>query len=104
MTRQQKIFRSLVAAGLSAAVAALSSCSSYGPAFDPYAATGPGGKKISSTSTNLDNPEFSSVDSPGSGIPSQWLRPSKEPYRIGPGDELLIEVVGIAGTSSTTFV
>jgi protein involved in polysaccharide export with SLBB domain len=75
-----------------AAAALFSSCSSYGPSFDPYAAN-----------SKLEQASFKSVDT-GSKIPSAWLKPSQESYRLGPGDELLIEIIGIAGSASTTFV
>jgi polysaccharide biosynthesis/export protein len=97
MKTKNHFARLICAALLAAAVAALSSCSSYGPSFDPYAKPAAGGKG------NLGSPDFSTVDA-SQRIPARWLKPSQDSYRLGPGDELLIEIVGIENSTSTTFV
>ncbi len=45
---------------------------------------------ITTTSTNQLRPE--------------WLKPSVEPFRLGPGDRIEIEILGLAGSRTTTFV
>src|SRR3990167_8692651 len=72
----------------------LASCSSYGPEFNPYSSNSPAG-----VSTN----SFESVKIERK-ISSEWLRAPSEPYRLGPGDSLTIELVGVANTQTTTFV
>lgn len=34
----------------------------------------------------------------------EWLKPSAEPFRLGPGDKLQLEMLGRSGTRATTFV
>ncbi len=78
------------------ALACFCGCSSYGPKFDPHAAT-------NSSNHSLSAAKFSSVDF-NQDIPAEWLRPPKEAYRLGAGDELTIEVVSLPETQSTTFI
>ena len=68
---------------LSGAVA----CQHRGPAFDPLA----------------EQPGFTTV-ARDLRPPESLLRPSPEPYRIGPGDVLSIEIAGLPETRATTFV
>lgn len=37
-------------------------------------------------------------------IKPEWLKPSTEPFRLGPGDKLELEVLGRSGSRATTFV
>jgi polysaccharide export outer membrane protein len=38
------------------------------------------------------------------GVPSEWLKPPTEPFLIGPGDVLEIEILGEAGSLATASV
>lgn len=51
----------------------------------------------------LDEEAFEFVGSERS-IEPEWLLPSKDPYQVGVGDWLEIEITGIAGSRSETFV
>ncbi len=73
-------------------------CSSYGSKFDPYAGPSPATAPLDDVSN-----QFTSVKVENK-VPSEWLRPSDQPYRLGSGDELLIEVVGVSNSVSTTFI
>lgn len=83
------------AALLGLGVLLLAGCRTTGPTFDPRAqpAGNPG-----STRTNL----FTSAAS--SPIKPEWLQPPAEPFRLGPGDRLELELLGRTGTRTTTFV
>lgn len=37
-------------------------------------------------------------------IRPEWLRPSTEPYRLGPGDRVELEILGHTGTRAVTFI
>ena len=37
-------------------------------------------------------------------IKSEWLRPPQEPFRLGPGDKIEIELLGMTGSRTVTFV
>ena len=62
------------------ALLALAGCAPMGPKFQPGAHATAG------------SAEFSKVKLPG-GIPSEWLKPPTEQYRLGPGDRLEIEMM-----------
>lgn len=72
-------------------------CSSYGPTFDPYA-------QETSAGLDQDTNSFAAVTVPGNQIPTEWLKPSGQAYRIGPGDELLVELIGVSNSTASTFV
>lgn len=71
-------------------------CKTAGPAFDPRAThkapmgAGIAASFVSAAETNLIRPE--------------WLKPSTEPFRLGPGDRIEIEILGATGTRTSTFV
>ena len=95
--RSQFILGAILAAGLSG-------CTSYGPRFD--ARTG----KLESDATpqpgeagKPGDPQFSSLPFTNS-IPSEWLRPSTEFFRLGPGDSLQVEILGEAASASVQTV
>lgn len=91
MTVLKTTFKKLVAP---LALIAICGCSSYGPKFDPYASqSSKKGSQTKFTHVKLEN-----------SIPSSWLRPDANSYKLGPGDELTIEIVGVADTLLTTFV
>ncbi len=52
---------------------------------------------------SAQEPSFQSV-SMKKGIDPSWLKPPLEPYRLGPGDLVEIEVAEVGGTLSRTFV
>ena len=87
---------SVVGIVLAAVGLGLAGCTvTKGPSFDPRAkAAGAGGTNASGIFTNAA----------ASKIKPEWLVPSKEPYRLGPGDKLELELVGRTGTRTTTFV
>ena len=97
-----KAFKSLWTASwltrLAAAVSLLlflAGCKTTGPKFDPragHAATGKAG------STNL----FANATT--NSIKPEWLKPSAEPFRLGPGDRLDLEILERTGTRTATFV
>lgn len=62
------------------------------PRFDPRAGHSQlaAPSFVNTTSTNQLRPE--------------WLKPSAEPYRLGPGDRIEIEILGLTGSRTTTFV
>ena len=73
----------------------LAGCKSAGPKFEPRAARKPapiaGSTNLfSNAATNRLNPA--------------WLKPSTEPFHLGPGDRLELEVLGRTGTRAVTFV
>lgn len=53
--------------------------------------------------TILDEEAFASVESERDLDPA-WLSPSREPYLVGVGDWLEIEITGISGSRNETFV
>ncbi len=63
--------------------------------FDPRA---PIPAAIGSPATNLTSLVISNQIKP------EWLHPSTEPYRLGPGDRIELEILGRTGTRTTTFV
>ena len=63
--------------------------------FDPRAPTP---APIGAPATNLTSVISSNQIRP------EWLRPSTEPYRLGPGDRIELELLGRTGTRTTTFV
>ena len=81
-----------VGAALGLVLATLTGCTTKGPAFDPRQPQAGTGLTnfVSATDTNRINPE--------------WLKPPAEPFRLGPGDRIEIEVLGLAGSRTTTFV
>ena len=62
------------------------------PTFDP------GPKKVEGSATN----GFTAAAT--NHIKPEWLQPSTEPFRLGPGDRIEIEVLGETGTRASTFV
>ncbi len=70
-------------------------CKTYGPKFDPRAKQGSAG---TASATNL----FTNATT--NRLKPEWLNPSVEPFRLGPGDKLELEVLGKTGSRSTTFV
>jgi len=73
----------------------VSGCKTSGPKFDPRAGQMPAGKLsatnlFANATTNRLNPE--------------WFKPSTEPFRIGPGDRLEVEILGRTGTRTAMFV
>jgi protein involved in polysaccharide export with SLBB domain len=73
----------------------LAGCATTGPRFDPR--TNPG-TADGTAGTALFAP------APTNRIDPEWLRPPTEPFRLGPGDKLELEILGRAGTRATTFV
>lgn len=72
---------------LSAAALCICGCATKGPSFDPR-----GTKGANFVPAGLTNE-----------LDAAWLRPSTEPYRLGPGDGIDIELLGdISGRSSLT--
>ena len=67
-------------------------CKSTGPKFDPLATQlqGTNAQFVATTNANPIKPE--------------WLTPSREPFRLGPGDSIEIEKLGPGGTRVITFV
>lgn len=47
--------------------------------------------------------EFERLQAPA-GLDPSWLEPSREPYRLGIGDILEIEITGVPGTRAETFI
>jgi len=77
---------------LSAALACLTACQSAGPKFDPRAKSG------AATAGNFTK------TSAGEAIDPAWRNAPKDPFRLGPGDVLEIEVIGDGTTRATTTV
>ncbi|MCB1126927.1 MAG: polysaccharide biosynthesis/export family protein [Verrucomicrobiae bacterium] len=67
------------------------SSSSGAPHFDPRATT-------AQPLTNLVEVGFTNTLNP------EWLEPSRKPYRLGPGDEIDIEILGESDGPTETFV
>lgn len=67
-------------------------CKTPAPSFPPTAMTTPAG-----------NTEFVTVGTP-QGLRPEWLQPPTEPFRLGPGDRVEIELLGVADRRSATFV
>ncbi len=65
-----------------------------GPKFDPRAKSVPGGMNASGIFTNAVIGQ----------LKPEWLQPSRDPYRLGPGDHIELELIGHTGTRSSTFV
>lgn len=80
---------------LSLGLLLLAGCSTTGPKFDPRAKPAAGNV---TTGTNLF------TTSPTNQINPEWLKPPTEPFRLGPGDKLELELLGRTGTRTTTFV
>lgn len=77
-------------------VCALAGCRSHGPqgSFDPRAQV---------ESIQLGTGDFAAVDG-AREIAAEWLVPSRAPYRLGVGDWVGLEIAGIEGSRSETFV
>lgn len=82
MPHRSQLLQVLVRLGFAAVWLGLSACRST-TAFDP-SNTGP-------------EPAFAEVRIDG-GIPPEWLRPSQEPFRLGIGDKIEIEVLEVSAT------
>lgn len=91
----QLIHRAALPATLSVCLAILAGCTSPRSNFDPHAKPLP---PAASATTNV----FTAT--PPSSIKPEWLQPPTEPFRLGPGDKLELELLGRAGTRTTTFV
>jgi len=105
LTNMKTIFRLLVGTLLGLV---LVGCKSYGPAFDPYAgqpaptSTGaPEGQARKLFATNRSS--FVSVKLTNE-IRPEWLQPSTNFFRLGPGDRVEIEASGEAGNRVSTTV
>lgn len=74
------------------ALALVTGCRTTGPTFDPRSTPANAGMTnfVTVGETNRINPE--------------WLSPPTEPFRLGPGDNIEIEVLGLAESRRTTFV
>ena len=70
-------------------------CNTTGPKFDLRAAPA---QATTPASTNL----FTAAST--NRIKPEWLKPSTEPFRLGPGDRVELEVLGRAGSRGSTFV
>lgn len=70
--------------------------------FTSCKSTAPEGFKLAIEGP-AQEPSFQNV-SMKKGLDPSWLKPPTEPYRLGPGDLLEIEVAEISGTLSRTFV
>ena len=66
--------------------------------FDPYAET-----VITGDEPAVDPSEFADIE-PAVAFDRAWLRPSQEAFRLGPGDQVAIELIGEAGSFNSTFV
>ena len=75
-----------------AALVLLAGCAPMGPKFTPGAHSG---KAVAG--------EFSKVKTSG-GIAAEWLKPSGEKYRLGPGDRLEIEMLEFPETHQRCLV
>ena len=75
-----------------AALGWLTACKTTGPKFDPRAPAKPAANAafVTAGETNRLKPE--------------WLQPSTDPFRLGPGDRVEIEILGSFGTRTSTFV
>ena len=78
------------AAGLT--LACFTGCKTTGPTFDPRS------NRANNVATNLVSVGATNRIKP------EWLKPSAEPFRLGPGDKIEIEVLGASGSRTTTFV
>jgi len=77
----------------------VAACTRRGPAFDPR----PPGPGASVKGSNGGAASFVAVG-PTNLIQPEWLKPSREPFRLGPGDRIEIEILGSTGTRTSTFV
>lgn len=66
-------------------------CRTVGPTFAPR----PGPSRAVIADFKTTEPEH---------IKPEWLKPPTEPFRLGPGDKIEIEILGISGTRTMTFV
>ncbi len=83
--------RCLMAAAAVLAGWLLSGCQTKGPRFDPRACHArPLTNLVTTVETNAICPE--------------WLQPPVEPFRLGPGDKIEIEILGVTGSRALTFV
>ena len=72
-------------------------CKTTGPSFDPRAGESP---RLTNSS---GSPHFVAAG-PTNQLKPEWLKPSSEPFRLGPGDRIEIEILGATGTRTLTFV
>ncbi len=68
-------------------------CKTTGPRFDPHPTTPPT-NNVSVTFTNPLPP----------ALKPEWLAPSSQPFTLGPGDKVELEILGRTGTRAATFV
>lgn len=69
-------------------------CQSHGPKFDPHASRMGDGAAATVSFTSLST----------NRIKAEWLQPPCEPFRLGPGDHVELEIIGREGTLASTFV
>ena len=86
-------FKLIQSSALAAGLVLLVGCKTTGPRFDPRAAQSRPG-----SSTNL----FATATA--NQLNPEWLKPSSNPFLLGPGDKLEVEILGRSGTRTTTFV
>ncbi|MEI7728447.1 MAG: polysaccharide biosynthesis/export family protein [Verrucomicrobiota bacterium] len=67
-------------------------CKTTGPTFDPR-----------SNQAGAEMIKFVSVGETNQ-IKPEWLMPPKKLFRLGPGDKIEIEVIGMTGSRTTTFI
>lgn len=85
-----------ILAVLIAGLASVAGCRTAKPVFDEKLALG-----TNAPGTGLAN----FVPAGGTNrLKPEWLKPSAEPFRLGPGDRIEIEIMGSEGTRSITFV
>ncbi len=70
-------------------------CRTTGPKFDAHAPQQP------TAAPNTPQLFTNTVAQP---LRPEWLKPSEEPFRLGPGDKLELEILGRSGTRQPTFV
>jgi len=85
-------------------LAGLCSCKTeYGPGFDPHAPQG----ELPGVSAPVEEPNLEIAEnvfvpvSSTNAIRSDWLRPPTEPFRLGPGDAIEIEMLDQANSRAT---
>jgi polysaccharide biosynthesis/export protein len=95
------VFTAIYCAGLW-----LTGCQSDGPAFDPRSPVkGYTPRELGAMTNTVDIEEQAFTNyHRASGVSADMLQPSKEAYRLGPGDVIEVEILGEAGSRSTITV
>lgn len=52
----------------------------------------------------LEEQDFETIDAEGNSFDPNWLKPNPNAYRLGVGDQVQIEILGIGGSLATTFI